>query len=228
MKKETIVATESENTSLKKIQEYKLHIPKRYIDIFSSDEDLILMDIKVGDRTVHLTRDILNDNYKIFEKKYFIYPESWYIDINEISIDKILDEFSHPDNSEKYLCIKTKTKEFFFFHWLKESILEIDETMSTGRPDLGSRLKHIEKHWSGITGYEFIEENDGNIAESIVRYCIFKKDWMNIDGSTGGGNITSAISFDELERRLNPDELYHKVGSYTFRLKKEFLKERNV
>jgi hypothetical protein len=208
---------------------YRLYISKKYIDIFIGDEDLISMDIKIDNKMIRLTRDILNDNYKIFEKKSHLYPESWYQDVNENSIDIIMDKFNHPDNSEKYLCIKTKTKEFFFFHMLDKAILEINENMSIGRPDLKERLEHIEKYWSGILGYEFIKENDeGNIAEYVERYYIFKTDWINIDGSTGGGHITSIMSRDELKNKLRPDETYHEVGPYTFRLKKEFLKERNV
>jgi hypothetical protein len=225
--KKTLVALETENAMLKKVQTYKLVVPRQYVDMFKNNVDLTLADVKVGDRMVHLTREVLNDNYRIFETKYFFYPESWYLDINDILIEDIIDGFNHSDNAEKYLCVKTKSKEFFFLHWLKDSILEIDETMCNARPDLNARLQHIEKHWAGITCYEFIEESDeGEVTESARRYFIWKTDWLHTDGSTGGGNITSVMTLKELEARLNTDETYHEAGPHTFRLRKSFIEGR--
>ena len=204
---------------------FKLEIPRKYLQMFEMSE---LEEITVHvDKTLYrFNKHNFEDNRKEWDFKSSFYPDSWYKEIPEPQEDYVKKLLEHNKKMGALsIVIKTTKDDIKVFHSMYgRKIIEVDRSMATAVCNLESRLQHVHNNW-GIVNYQLMDlcVYDIDVFDELNRYYIYSKNWLDEAGSSGGGNITGALTTDELNKRLGTLQTYEKVGPKNYRLTQQFI-----
>lgn len=205
---------------------FKLKIPNKYIkmfEIFELDEITITIDGEL----YKFSKKLLTEAQIDCEHKSLFYPDSWYEEIpahQEDDVNILLNGFEK--NSKNAAIIRKSDTTTVVVIKYQGGFIEVDRNISKSICDLKAYFQHLNNHYS-LQWYLFCELSLDNhiLFSEVYRYFIYPKNWHLINGSSGGGNITSAITEDELKERLLSIHTYDRVGVVNYRLTKQFINE---
>lgn len=214
---------------------YRLIVPQRFVNIFKdranlNEEISEIAGINItiaNNRQYHITSQLMLLNGLLFEEINKSFPESWFFEIPPpvtSQFENIMGSFLFDTTSRAIVIRKASGSKIILKH--KTSYLEIDSNMGKSCYDLSERLMHIIKH-ENFTSISVIDILPNIIDNTeyfipIYRYFIYDSNWLETNGSTGGGNITSSLSEEQLARRLHSGEVATLVGDTNYRISEKF------
>lgn len=204
---------------------FKLEIPKKYINMFEITE-LEEITIEVDSNFYKFNRNDFVVSLNPYGNLNSFWPVSWQKEVPEPQEDFVKNLILYYKKMGALsLIIKTTDGAIKVFHSMDgRKIIEVDRSLSTAVCNLESRLQHMQNNW-GIVGWKLMDLHtyDTSVFDELNRYYIYSKNWLDDAGSSGGGNITSAITIEELSKRLGTLQIYEKVGPTNYRLTKQFI-----
>jgi len=202
---------------------FKLEIPKKYIDMFEMIE-INQIELKIDNLVYKIQKeDILLNGRKYFNQSTD-FPFSWQklMREEEESIEpKLL-----KDILENRSVIIKKNSTIIVVIKYFDGYLEVSNSGSKAIVNMEMYVNLLVNHYN-INSYIVHELSflDEYVFEIVYRYFIYQKNWYDCEGSSGGGNITSLLTKEEIDRRIRSGETYQKVGSENYRLKDSFIKQ---